>query len=104
LPRLPLSQIGRGGWGVRDVSRSIDQQFAISGAQLACDEAHGRLPRASTLESWRNHPRFTGRLDDLFGHRLEFVNLEEVLDFGAEAMQQAEVASGDADDRCSAIC
>ena len=51
------------------------------------------------LESWPNHQRFTGRLDDLFGHRLEFVDLEDALDFRAESMQQAEVPSRDPDDR-----
>jgi len=66
---------------------------------MAHDEPQGRLPRASTLESWPDHQSLAGGLNDLFRDCLQLVNLEDALDFGAEAMQQAEVATGDTDNR-----
>ena len=55
--------------------------------------------KISTLESWPDHQGLAGDLYDLFRDCLQLVDLEDALDFGAEAMQQAEVLSRDPDDR-----
>ena len=55
--------------------------------------------KISRLESWPDHQGLAGGLYDLFRDCLQLVDLQEALDFGAEAVQQAKVAAGVADNR-----
>ena len=45
--------------------------------------------KISRLESWPDHQGHAGGLYDLFRDCLQLVELQDALDFGAEAVQQA---------------